>query len=104
MIGNISGSPCSNRRNRIVESRKRLIGLRTSQIQEDPFEQMSLFEDERQKKMRAMEKAVDHIRGRYGIDSVQRARFLKENSPTPHAVSRKKHLNQASQHNTGKEF
>ena len=84
-----------------MESRKRLIGLRTSQIQEDPFEQMSLFEDERQKKMRAMEKAVDHIRGRYGIDSVQRARFLKENS---HAVSRKKHLNQASQHNTGKEF
>ncbi len=82
----------------------RLIGLRTSQIQEDPFEQMSLFEDERQKKMRAMEKAVDHIRGRYGIDSVQRASFLKENSPTPHAVSRKKHLNQASQHNTGKEF
>ena len=87
-----------------MESRKRLIGLRTSQIQEDPFEQMSLFEDERQKKMRAMEKAVDHIRGRYGIDSVQRASFLKENSPTPPAVSRKKHLNQASQHNTGKEF
>ena len=25
MIGSISGSPCSNRRNRIVESRKRLI-------------------------------------------------------------------------------
>lgn len=44
-----------------------------------------------------MEKAVDHIRRRYGIDSVQRASFLKENSPTPHAVSRKKHLNQASQ-------
>ncbi len=38
---------------------------------------MSLFEDARAKKMRAMEKAVDSIRGRYGIDSVQRASFLK---------------------------
>ena len=74
----------------------RLIGLRTTQIQEDPFEQMSLFEDERQKKMRAMEKAVDAIRGRFGIDSVQRASFLKEDAPTEHAVSRQKHLHAAS--------
>ena len=52
----------------------RLIGLRTTQIQEETFEQISLFEDEHAKKMRAMEKAVDAIRGRYGIDSVQRAK------------------------------
>lgn len=65
---------------------------------------MSLFEDARAKKMRAMEKAVDSIRGRYGIDSVQRASFLKENSPTPHAVSRQKHLNKSSEQPTGKEL
>ena len=82
----------------------RLIGLRTTQIQEDSFEQMSLFEDARAKKIRAMEKAVDSIRGRYGIDSVQRASFLKENSPTPHAVSRQKHLNKSSEQPTGKEL
>lgn len=74
----------------------RLIGLRTAQIQEDSFEQMSLFTNEHQEKMRAMEKAVDAIRGRFGIDSIQRASFLKEDSPTPHAISRQKHLRKAS--------
>lgn len=78
----------------------RLIGLRTAQIQEDPFEQMSLFEDEHTKKMRAMEKAVDRIRGRFGIDSVQRASFLKEDALTPHAVSRQKHLSKTARHIT----
>ena len=82
----------------------RLIGLRTTQIQEETFEQISLFEDEHAKKMRAMEKAVDAIRGRYGIDSVQRASFLKENTLTPHAVSRQKHLGKASEQTPGKEF
>ena len=82
----------------------RLIGLRTTQIQEETFEQISLFEDEHAKKMRAMEKAVDAIRGRYGIDSVQRASFLKENTLIPHAVSRQKHLGKASEQTPGKEF
>lgn len=82
----------------------RLIGLRTTQIQEETFEQISLFKDEHAKKMRAMEKAVDAIRGRYGIDSVQRASFLKENTLTPHAVSRQKHLGKASEQTPGKEF
>ena len=60
---------------------------------------MSLFEDEHAKKMRAMEKAVDAIRGRFEADSVQRASFLREDAPTEHAVSRQKHLHASSRQN-----
>ena len=73
-----------------MESRKRLIGLRTSQIQEDPFEQMSLFEDESAKKKKEFEKTVDTIRSRFGIDSIKRASFLQKDAIVDHAASKKK--------------
>lgn len=72
----------------------RLIGLRTSHISEDQFEQLSLFENEQSRKMKELEKAVDSIRGKYGIDSIKRASFLKEDTVVDHAVSKKKHLKQ----------
>lgn len=72
----------------------RLIGLRTSHISGDGFEQMSLFENEQSRKMKELEKAVDTIRGKYGIDSIKRASFLKEDTVVDHAVSKKKHLKQ----------
>lgn len=72
----------------------RLIGLRTSHISEDQFEQLSLFENEQSRKMKELEKAVDSIRGKYGIDSIKRASFLKEDAVVDHAVSKKKHLKQ----------
>ena len=70
----------------------RLIGLRTAQISEDSYEQLSLFETSQSKKMKELERAVDKIRGKYGIDSIKRASFLKEDTLTDHAVSKKKHL------------
>ena len=70
----------------------RLIGLRTAQISEDSYEQLSLFETRQSKKMKELERAVDKIRGKYGIDSIKRASFLKEDTLTDHAVSKKKHL------------
>lgn len=70
----------------------RLIGLRTSHISEDSFEQLSLFETEKSRKLKELEKAVDSIRGKYGIDSIKRARFLEENTVVDHAVGKQKHL------------
>lgn len=72
----------------------RLIGLRTARIQEESYEQMSLFETEQSRKMKALEKAVDSIRDKYGIDSVKRASFLQNDTVVDHAVSKKKHLKQ----------
>ena len=70
----------------------RLIGLRTTRISEDSYEQLSLFETSQSRKMKELERAVDKIRGKYGIDSIKRASFLKEDALTDHAVSKKKHL------------
>ena len=72
----------------------RLIGLRATRISEDHFEQMSLFETPQSRKMKELEKAVDAIRGKYGIDSIKRASFLKEDTVVDHAVSKNKHLKQ----------
>lgn len=70
----------------------RLIGLRTSHISEDSFEQLSLFETDKTRKFKELEKAVDSIRGKYGIDSIKRARFLEEDTVVDHAVGKQKHL------------
>ena len=72
----------------------RLIGLRTSRILEDRYEQMNLFETEQSRKLKDLERAVDSIRGKYGIDSIKRASFLKEGGVVDHAVSKEKHLHQ----------
>lgn len=72
----------------------RLIGLRTSHISSETYEQMSLFETEQSRKLKNLEKAVDSIRGKYGIDSIKRASFLASDRVVDHAVSKKKHLHQ----------
>lgn len=72
----------------------RLIGLRTSQISNDSYEQLSLFETEQSRKLKNLEKAVDSIRGKYGIDSIKRASFLASDRVIDHAVSKQKHLHQ----------
>lgn len=75
----------------------RLIGLRTSRTADSSYEQISLFESSQSRKMKELEKAVDKIRGKYGIDSIKRASFLKEDSLVDHAVSKKKHLTPCTQ-------
>lgn len=70
----------------------RLIGLRTSRISEDSYVQMNLFESEQSRRMNDLEKAVDKIRNKYGVDIIKRASFLGENTVVDHAVSKKKHL------------
>lgn len=70
----------------------RLIGVRATKISEDDFVQMSLFDTSRKEKLEQMEKAIDAIRSKYGIDSIRRASFLTEDSLVEHAASKKKHL------------
>lgn len=70
----------------------RLIGVRTSRISDDGFVQLNLFDSARSQKLEKMDKAIDAIRGRYGLDSIKRASFLQDNTIVDHAVSKKKHL------------
>lgn len=70
----------------------RLIGVRTTKISEEGYSQLSLFESEQSRKMKEMEKAVDHIRSKFGTDSVKRASFLKKDNIVDHAAGKGKHL------------
>jgi len=70
----------------------RLIGVRTTRISDGEFIQMNLFDSRRNQKLEQMEKAVDSIRGRFGMDSIRRASFLKPDSIVDHAVGKKKHI------------
>lgn len=69
----------------------RLIGVRTTKITEEGYCQLNLFESEQSRKRKEMEKAVDHIRSRFGTDSVKRASFLKEDSIVDHVSGKEKH-------------
>lgn len=70
----------------------RLMGVRAARISEEGYGQLSLFEDETSRKMKEMEKTVDHLRNRFGTDIIKRASFLKKDSPVDHAASKTKHL------------
>jgi DNA polymerase-4 len=69
----------------------RLIGVRTTKITEEGYCQLNLFESEQIRKRKEMEKAVDHIRNKFGTDSVKRASFLKDDSIVDHVSGKEKH-------------
>lgn len=54
----------------------RHLGIHTSRVSSDPFHQMQFFETIDYEKYRKMEKTVDQIRKRFGMDSIKRACFL----------------------------
>jgi len=59
----------------------RLLGIRTTKISTDNFNQLSLFsveDDEQKKKQENLDVCLDKIRNRYGSDSVTRASILKK--------------------------
>ncbi|MCI9359647.1 MAG: DNA polymerase IV [Hungatella sp.] len=68
----------------------RLISVRASRISDDGFTQLSLFNSKRNQKLEQMDKAIDAIRGKYGIDSIKRASFLTPGSIVDHASSKQK--------------
>jgi DNA polymerase-4 len=70
------------------------LGVRATKISDEGYLQMNLFESEQSKKMKEMEKAVDHIRSKFGTDSVKRASFLKKDRMVDHASGKEKHMKQ----------
>ena len=48
----------------------RLLGLSLSEITREDVEQLSLFPDEQKEKARKLDRAVDAIRSRYGVDTI----------------------------------
>lgn len=59
----------------------RLLGVSTGRLVEKSApEQLSLFNEDKvkkQEKLERLDKAIDEIRGRYGVDSIKRAAFVK---------------------------
>lgn len=55
----------------------RLIGVRATDITQEEFAQLDLFEEEKKDKLRKLDASIDKIREKFGKDSVQRASFLK---------------------------
>lgn len=70
----------------------RLIGVRASKISNEEFVQMDLFDTKRNEKLEHLEKAIDSIREKYGMDSIKRASFLKEDAIVSHAVGKGKKM------------
>ncbi len=70
----------------------RLIGVRASQISDDSFTQLSLFDTRKSQKLEQMDRAIDRIRQKYGVDSIKRASFLNQEALVEHAAGKKKHL------------
>ena len=70
----------------------RLIGVRAGKIQEAGLSQLSLFDTPASRKKQDLERAVDQIRSRFGVDSIKRASFLSEETLVDHAASKRKHL------------
>ena len=54
----------------------RHLGIHTSSVTTDQFRQMQLFDTVDYEKAKRMEKTVDRIRKKYGMDSIKRACFL----------------------------
>lgn len=70
----------------------RLLGIRATKINSESYTQLSLFESEKSEKIEQMEKAIDHIRSKFGTDSIKRASFLDSNAIVDHASGKEKHL------------
>lgn len=75
----------------------RLMGVRAGKISEAGFLQLNLFEDPSARKKKELEKAVDSIRSRYGVDSIKRASFLKKDAVADHAAGKKKYFSGKTQ-------
>lgn len=55
----------------------RLIGISLTQLVHEDAMQLSLFRDEEKERARKLDKALDDIRGRYGLDTIKRGSTLQ---------------------------
>lgn len=77
----------------------RLLGVHTGKISEEGSRQMNIFDRTDYEKLEKLDKAVDQIRGRFGLDSIKRASFLE--SPGAEKEPAKK---RRPDHMTGREL
>lgn len=69
----------------------RLIGVFTSKAAREAYEQLDLFQTEKNEKQSRLDAAIDQIRQKYGDDSIKRARFLESDyGHMPGILSREK--------------
>ncbi len=66
----------------------RLLGIHTSRIKEEGNRQMNIFDQTDYEKLEKLDKAVDKIRGKFGLDSIKRASFLEPPKPIDHMTGR----------------
>lgn len=55
----------------------RLIGISLMQLVHEDAMQLTLFQDEEKERARKLDKALDDIRGRYGLDTIKRGSTLQ---------------------------
>ena len=68
----------------------RLLGIRTTKLDENDFSQISLFENKQSEKLKKLDSAIDSIRNKFGVDAVKRASFLKEDTICTHRLGKDK--------------
>ena len=61
----------------------RLLGIRTTKLTDDTYEQLSFFQQEQTDKQKKLDSAIDAIRDKFGTNSIKRASFLN-NAVTSH--------------------
>ena len=55
----------------------RLLGISLTQLTRDEYVQQSLFPDEKKEREKKLDQAVDHIRGKFGSDTICRGAILR---------------------------
>lgn len=58
----------------------RLLGIRTSKVNEEEYTQLNLFDMEKSEKLEKLDKALDTIRSRFGSDAIKRASLVDPSS------------------------
>ncbi len=66
----------------------RLLGIRTTKLDDTDFSQISLFDNKQSEKYKKLDSAIDSIRNKYGIDAVKRASFLQEDTICNHKLGK----------------
>lgn len=66
----------------------RLLGIRTSKLEDNEFSQLSLFHSSKDEKISKLDIAIDKIRDKYGSDSIKRASFLSDDAICNHKLGK----------------
>lgn len=69
----------------------RLLGVSTGKVQNESYEQLTLFDNTKNDRLKQLDSAIDRIRHQYGEDSLIRASFLEtKNAPMTQGMNKAK--------------